>query len=110
MAAFKMDMSLRSYDHCPHVLSLLCTLKDVTSKRYLCSSVVKKTTPPTHTHRDEYFVRFATCFAHLSFKSVNIFLDTTLSLCFKATQLFIYALKEFTCFHTLTSTYVNVFM
>lgn len=58
--------------------------------------------------RGEYFVRFATCFVHLSFKSVTVFLDTTLSLCFKATQLYSYALKEFTHFHTLMSIHVNV--
>ena len=56
--------------------------------------MMKKPPPPKHTHththtcRDEYSVGFATLeeetsFSCLSLKSVNIFLDITLSLCFK---------------------------
>ena len=64
----------------------------------------------THTCRDEYSVGFATLeeetsFSCLSLKSVNIFLDITLSLCFKIYPV-IYFFPQGVCTHSHSHVYL----
>lgn len=87
--ASKKDMSSRSCNHCPsHVLSLLCTLKDVLIMLFMFQYGKKDHTPhicvEMNTLLGLQLWKGESCFAHLSFKSVTIFLNITLSLCFQS--------------------------